>query len=260
MSIANSGGSDLTFAKEIELQANLNESMRVQESFLRDKSRQHWLSEGDRNSSFFHAMCRVRKAQFSISCLKNGSQVLGDPPSIERHILDYYMDLFSNHGDCEDTNLVYRVISPLVTDLDNDSLIALPSADEILSAVKDLDATSAPGPDGFSGCFFISCWDIVGKDVVEAVQYFYRFGTLPDSFNSSFLILIPKVEHADSISQFRPIALSNFIFKVIPKILSMRLASIASRIISPHQHAFVPGRQISNCILTTSDRVFQLVR
>ncbi|KAL6128598.1 hypothetical protein ACLB2K_071953 [Fragaria x ananassa] len=39
---------------------------------------------------------------------------------------------------------------------------------------------------------------------------------------------------------------------IIPKILSLRLASIASRIISPQQHAFVPGRNIADCIITTS--------
>lgn len=42
-SIAESGGSDVEFAKEIELQANLAESMRLQESFWREKSRLRWV-------------------------------------------------------------------------------------------------------------------------------------------------------------------------------------------------------------------------
>lgn len=109
----------------------------------------------------------------------------------------------------------------------------VPSLDEIFSAVKSMDPDSAPGPDGFNGHFFVSCWDIVCQDVVSAVQYFFQFGTLPASFNSSIIILIPKVEHADSIKQYRPIALANFVAKIIPKILSLRLSEIASRIISP---------------------------
>jgi hypothetical protein len=76
---------------------------------------------------------------------------------------------------------------------------------------------------------------------------------LPTTFNSSLITLIPKVENADTITQFRPIALANFVFKIIPKILSLRIAAIASRIISPQQHGFVQGRNISDCILTTSE-------
>lgn len=101
--------------------------------------------------------------------------------------------------------------------------------------------------------FFVSCWEIVSIDVINAVQYFFVNGNLSTSYNIGLIILIPKVEHADSIKQFHPIALTNFAFKIIPKILALRLSSIASRIISPQQHAFVGGRNISDCILTTSE-------
>ncbi|KAL6224831.1 hypothetical protein ACLB2K_003686 [Fragaria x ananassa] len=221
--------------------------------FWREKSRQQWLAEGDRNTSYFHAMCRVRKAQSSITLLREGSQVFEDCASIQNHILDYYTNIFAKDKGCHDTGLVSRVIPSLVIEEENNRLIEVPSSDEIWSAIKSMDPDSAPGPDGFNGHFFVSCWDIVGRDVVAAVQYFFRTGKLPSSFNSSIIILIPKVEHADCIKNFRPIALANFIFKIIPKIISLRLTDIASRIISPQQHAFVKGRNISDCIMTTSE-------
>ncbi|KAK1301391.1 hypothetical protein QJS10_CPB12g00386 [Acorus calamus] len=40
--------------------------LRVEESFLRQKSRQLWLSEGDRNSQFFHAMIKDRISRNAI--------------------------------------------------------------------------------------------------------------------------------------------------------------------------------------------------
>ncbi|KAL6191890.1 hypothetical protein ACLB2K_038279 [Fragaria x ananassa] len=216
--IATSGGSDDLLAKESVLQTSLTESLRIWEMFCQEKSRQGWLAEGDRNTSYFHAMCRVRKAQSSITLLREGMS---------------------------------RVIHSLVTEEENNRLIEVPSSDEIWSAIKSMDPDSAPGPDGFNGHFFVSCWDIVGRDVVATVQYFFRTGKLPSSFNSSITILIPKVEHADCIKNFRPIALANFIFKIIPKIISLRSTDIASRIISAQQHAFVKGRSISDCIMTT---------
>ncbi|KAK9949954.1 hypothetical protein M0R45_005462 [Rubus argutus] len=141
----------------------------------------------------------------------------------------------------------------MVTVEENVALTSVPLPEEIWAAIKSMDPDSAPGPDGFNGHFFVSCWDVVGPDVLNAVQYFFNHGQLSPSFNSGLIILIPKVDHADSIKQFRPIALTNFVFKIIPKIIALRLSSIASRIISPHQHALVPGRNISDCILTTSE-------
>ena len=71
--------------------------------------------------------------------------------------------------------------------------------------------------------------------------------------NFSFMILIPKVHGANLVDKFKPIVLSNFLFKVITKILADRLSQIASRIISPSQFGFVKGRQISDCIATASE-------
>ncbi|KAL6224691.1 hypothetical protein ACLB2K_003546 [Fragaria x ananassa] len=251
--IAASGGSDEEFEKETELQANLNESIRRQKSLWRENSKLRWLSEADRNSSYFHAMCKVRQNRSSITMLRDGDQVLQDPHSIQNHIIDYYKNLFTKHAEYEDSGLVSKVIHSMVTHEENTALTIVPLPEEIWAAVKSMDPDSAPGPDGFNDHFFVSCWEVVGADVVKAVQYFFQHGYLAPSFKSGIIILIPKVDHADSIKQFRPIALTNFVFKIIPKIIAIRLASVASRIISPQQHAFVAGRNISDCILTTSE-------
>ncbi|KAL6218957.1 hypothetical protein ACLB2K_012164 [Fragaria x ananassa] len=136
---------------------------------------------------------------------------------------------------------------------DDDYAKEFPSSEEIYLALKDMDPDSALGLDGFNGHFFVSCWATVGAGVTSVIQFFFQHGSLPASFNSSMIILIPKVDHAVTIKEYRPIALSNFVFKIIPKILSLWLGSIALRIISPQQHAFVPGRNIADCIITTSE-------
>lgn len=54
---------------------------------------------------------------------------------------------------------------------------------------------------------------------------------------------------------FRPIALANFKFKIIIKVLADGLATVARKIISPNQHGFVQGRKISDCICTASEAI-----
>jgi hypothetical protein len=46
------------------------------------------------------------------------------------------------------------------------------------------------------------------------------------NFNSNTLVLIPKIDNADSVNDYRPIAIANFKFKLISKIITDRLASI----------------------------------
>lgn len=60
---------------------------------------------------------------------------------------------------------------------------------------------------------------------------------------------------ADSIDKFRPIALSNFKFKLITKIIADRLAKIMPHVISKEQKGFIQGRTIKDCICLTSEVV-----
>lgn len=47
------------------------------------------------------------------------------------------------------------------------------SAEEIKSTVFSMKANKYPGPDGYTAEFFKSSWDVVGADVVAAVQSFF---------------------------------------------------------------------------------------
>lgn len=61
---------------------------------------------------------------------------------------------------------------------------------------------------------------------------FFKQGWLLPNLNSNLVVLVPKVLNADRIESYRPIALANFQFKIIAKILADRRAFIAPRIVS----------------------------
>jgi hypothetical protein len=72
-------------------------------------------------------------------------------------------------------------------------------------------------------------------------------------YNSNIIALLPKVQNATSIDQYRPIAMANFKFKVISKIIADRLASIMPSIISEEQMGFIHDRNIKDCLCIASE-------
>jgi len=115
---------------------------------------------------------------------------------------------------------------------------------EIKNVIFNLNDNSAPGPDGFGGVFYHSCWEIIGTDACNVVQQFFKQNWVLPRMNSSVVSLISKIQGAKSIKDYMPIVVAKFKFKIISKILADRLALVATRIISPNQYGFVQGRQI----------------
>lgn len=82
-----------------------------------------------------------------------------------------------------------------------------------------MPGNKSPGSDGYTVEFFKEAWDVVGKDVMVAVQSFFVKGFLPKGLNTTILALIPKKSEAHEMKDYRPISSCNVIYKVISKIL-----------------------------------------
>ena len=141
----------------------------------------------------------------------------------------------------------------MVNEEANNALISLPDAVEIKEAVFSIHADKAPGPDGFSASFFHTNWETIGKDIVKEIQEFFITDSLPPRINETHIWLIPKIPSPQRVSEYRPIDLCNVYYKIISKILSMRLQPILSSIVSENQSAFLPGRAISYNVLITHE-------
>ncbi|XP_062028868.1 uncharacterized protein LOC133744853 [Rosa rugosa] len=251
--ISSNGFSEHLFAAEVEAKTAVLDATRRQEAFWRDRAKVQWLTDGDKCTSFFHAYARNKTARARINCLHDGHSLLTDLEDISNHVVTFYQSLYGPGTPPRGIDEICNIIPNLITGEENAMLTAMPSPEEIKRTVFSMNPSSSPGPDGFPGAFYHNCWDIVGADVVAFVQYFFQHNWWYPNANSNFIVLLPKVEGANLISQFRPIALANFLFKIIQKILADRLGPIASRIISANQSAFLPGRRISDCIGLVSE-------
>jgi hypothetical protein len=67
------------------------------------------------------------------------------------------------------------------------------------------------------------------------------------------LTLIPKNNHPTTFGDYRPISLCNLCYKLISKIIALRIKPILSRSLSSEQLGFLKGRQILDAIGTTQE-------
>ncbi|KAK2416760.1 hypothetical protein QL285_039127 [Trifolium repens] len=189
-----------------------------------------------------------------MSSLRVEETLVTDHQMIADHVVDYYQNLFcSNMGILQDDALINDVIPSIINDSINAMLTMIPSPSEIKNAVFELNKDSALGPDGFGALFFHTYWDIVHQDLVNVVTEFFTTGFLLPNFNANTLILIPKISNADKIEHYMPIALANFKFKIISKVLADRLAQVMPSFISKEQRGYIHGRNIKDCLCLASE-------
>ena len=119
---------------------------------------------------------------------------------------------------------------------------------------------TAPGPDGMSPIFYKSFWHIVGKDVMEVVLNALNSGIIPESLNTTYIALIPKIKDPKKVADFRPISLCNVIYKFIAKVVANRLKKFLIQTIPNSQSAFLSGHLISDNILVAFENFHYLKR
>jgi hypothetical protein len=137
--------------------------------------------------------------------------------------------------------ILLEKIIPKVTPLMNDNLLAPFSAEDVKKATFSIGDLKAPGPDGLHAIFYKRFWSLCGDEITQEVLLAMETRIIPDGWNYTTVVLIPKVDNPESISQYRPISLCNMIYKIISKMLAQRLKIILPDVISPTQSAFVPG-------------------
>lgn len=254
-----SNPSDAAIQEEAEVYGKWLHVATLEEDFLKQKAKLHWLDIGDKNNKTFQRAIKTRQAQNMIREIRCANGTVVNTHSEVKKEAEEFFSQFLNHKPESYKGVTEEELQELLpfrcSQDDCRLLEAEVTAEEIRKVLFAMPNSKSPGPDGFPCEFFKTTWPIISQDFIVAVQSVFRYGFLPKGVNSTILALIPKKLDSMEMRDYRPIACCNVLYKVVSKILANRLKELLPRIISEVQSAFVRGRLLMENVLLASELV-----
>ena len=111
------GFSEDNFQAEYAAKKELEEKLKIQVTFLRDKARISWAKDGDRSSVFYPALLRVRKSKKPLTVMQIDDDIVEDKDVIKDLIVRFYECLFGEvHSHNPDYSIIDNIIPRQVSD------------------------------------------------------------------------------------------------------------------------------------------------
>ncbi|XP_020155056.1 uncharacterized protein [Aegilops tauschii subsp. strangulata] len=120
-----------------------------EEAYWRLRGSHKWVLKGDANTAYFQAIANGLRRRNTIPLLWDGPSLLHSPSDIRTHVDGFYRSLFSA-SPRSGLSLALDCWSgrQLVSAAENAALTAPFSEDEVWAAIRGMNPSSAPGPDG----------------------------------------------------------------------------------------------------------------
>lgn len=145
--------------------------------------------------------------------INDGTQVTTHA-EIENEILEYYGELI---------DIVSMREGAQWTMEQRNNLIVLVNEKEILKTLNGIGDLKVFGIYGFGAKIFKASWNMIKDDRIATILEFFNNERLYKAFNNTLVTLIPNSVEAKNIREYRPIAGCTTFYKIISKILTVRL-------------------------------------
>ncbi|XP_075097908.1 uncharacterized protein LOC142175228 [Nicotiana tabacum] len=150
-----------------KVQAELIRYLALEEEFWRQKSGMTWFKDADRKIKFFHAQVNGLRKGLHLKRIQSrlGNWIV-EEDQIAEEAVNFIKDQLYDTVAPNTFGIIDHI--PILVDMEqNAKLISQPTREEVKQAVFGLNGESAGGPDGFTGAFYHSCWDIIGEDIMQ---------------------------------------------------------------------------------------------
>ena len=231
----------------INLQTQLDalSSRKLEGAKIRSKVK--YLELNEKPTSYFLRKERQNANAKVISSISTPHGIVTSQEDITAACLQYYSDLYARqpvNNNCSRYFLEEKTL-PKLHAYDSLSLEGPITKAECILALKSMSNNKSPGRDGLTKEFYESTFGLIGDSFVSMVNGCFDNGALSGSQRTGLITLICKDKDAAAdLSNWRPITLLNYDYKIISKVIYMRLQNVISSIINIDQTCGIRGRSI----------------
>ncbi|KAL6288610.1 hypothetical protein ACE6H2_006120 [Prunus campanulata] len=169
----------------------LGELIFKQEVKWRQRSKVQWAKEGDGNTKYFHSVASGFRKRNLIDKLEvEGLGILEEETHIEKEVINFFKNLYTSN-----TTVGWGIEGLNWSPISEREAVWLErpfELEEIRKAVFECGKDKSPGPDGFSMCFYQTCWEDIEGDLQKVLEDFFHSGIVNGVTNDTFICLIPK--------------------------------------------------------------------
>lgn len=238
-----------------EITVDIAKFNNIHASWIIQRAKVNWIRNGEEDLKFLYAKIRIRRGTSNsvVNLLTNNA--CSSRSDVVKSLIHYFQGLYNP---LPPPNLVLDCfpVGVLLSQNDSHNISSNVLDEEIKKAVFSGSSIAAPGPDGFNFHFFKSAWHIIGPSVCSAIKSFFLKGYMPNGVKATALAIIPKHKNATAISDYRPIALCNVIYKIVAKVLAGRLKPVMNLIVMDNQAGFVKSRISTDNILLANEVLY----
>ena len=228
------------------------------------RSREKWIDEGEKNTKYYLGLEKSRGAANNITKLKFGQQSTDNPKTILKEIKSFYENLYKRPANDVDEHITDHFLKdetyPILSDEEKMDCEEDITIEELTNALNLLNNNSAPGSDGLPPVFYKTFWEKLKGHFHKCLQYAVNSEKLSFSMRNGIIRLLHKGKDLDrqNLSNYRPITLTNTDYKIVTKVLALRMQKVIKTIINEDQAGFVKGRNIATHLRQIDDIIAYL--
>ena len=212
-----------------------------------------YVKDGERSSKYFFGMGKrdfVNKTMYKIR--RADGTLTKDYSEILQIQSDFYDSLYTSNPtvnfDITNNSGIF------LSQEDKDRLDTPITKEEMWNALKTMKNDKCPGLDGLTKEFYVTFFDTLSEPLFRLYYHCLNTGSLNPTARKGVIQLIPKRGRDETrIGSWRPLMILDYDYKVLARVLAIRMDSVMNQIIGPKQTGFVRGRNIAHNILCTKE-------
>uniref|UniRef100_R4GAU6 Reverse transcriptase domain-containing protein n=1 Tax=Anolis carolinensis TaxID=28377 RepID=R4GAU6_ANOCA len=200
---------------------------------------------------------KKREATF-INRIKIGEKYLYTDKDILDQFHKFYSKLYESDNIKEEKitrylgNLKLERLTPEERELLNKEI----SIKEIEEAIRRIDGSKAPGPDGLTAIYYKTFKKELAPQLQKVMNIIRNQKKMPDTWKEASITVIHKENNdPEEVKNYRPISLLNIDYKIFSNIIADRLKKFLTNWIKDDQVGFLPNRHIKDNIRIVLDLI-----